>query len=283
MSTFSKIVIVACSAFLVFSATAQNESAKASGDKKVEKTESDKPAAGKDQNAKKEKDMAKEAEIKKKMAESLKKASNSPAAQKALDAEMELKKKGPPSRIFAKFTLTHGGKPFGEFTAKLFFRRTPKTVDNFIELAEGKKGFRLPSKDPKEKPKVTTGKFYDGVSFHRVIPGFMIQGGDPTGTGKYTPGYEFEDEFHPNLKHNQKGLLSMANPGRPNANGSQFFVTVAEKLPHLDNKHTIFGQVVEGLDVVVKASKVRTGLNDKPKKDLVMEKVEIVRQYKGQK
>jgi cyclophilin family peptidyl-prolyl cis-trans isomerase len=117
----------------------------------------------------------------------------------------------------------------GEFTVKLFAAETPKTVNNFIFLArEG---------------------FYDGVIFHRVIHSFMVQGGDPTGTGRGGPGYSFEDEFHPKLRHDQPGILSMANAG-PNTNGSQFFITHVAT-PHLDGKHSVFGKVVEGMDVVM--------------------------------
>jgi cyclophilin family peptidyl-prolyl cis-trans isomerase len=117
----------------------------------------------------------------------------------------------------------------GEFTVQLFAAETPKTVNNFIFLArEG---------------------FYDGVIFHRVIHSFMVQGGDPTGTGRGGPGYSFEDEFHPKLRHNQPGILSMANAG-PNTNGSQFFITHVAT-PHLDGKHSVFGKVVDGMDIVM--------------------------------
>ena len=117
----------------------------------------------------------------------------------------------------------------GELIIELYADKAPITVNNFVFLARN--------------------KFYDGVTFHRVIPGFVAQGGDPTGTGSGGPGYQFEDEFHPSLKHNTLGLLSMANSGR-NTNGSQFFITYAPT-PHLDNKHSIFGKVVKGMDVVI--------------------------------
>jgi cyclophilin family peptidyl-prolyl cis-trans isomerase len=116
----------------------------------------------------------------------------------------------------------------GDFTLELFADKAPKTVNNFVFLCRD--------------------KFYDGVTFHRVIKGFMAQGGDPTGTGTGGPGYKFADEFHPALRHNAPGILSMANAG-PGTNGSQFFITHVAT-PHLDNHHTVFGKVVEGMDVV---------------------------------
>lgn len=141
----------------------------------------------------------------------------------------------------------------GEIILELFSEEAPKTVENFVKLAEK--------------------RFYNGVIFHRVIPNFMIQGGDPTGTGGGGPGYVFEDEFHPNLKHDKPGILSMANAG-PNTNGSQFFITVAST-PWLDGRHTIFGQVLKGMDVVVKISQVQRDKNDKPLKDVIMQSVVI--------
>jgi peptidyl-prolyl cis-trans isomerase A (cyclophilin A) len=148
----------------------------------------------------------------------------------------------------AKFTTSEGS-----FEAKLFHSEVPITVSNFVELA--RKGY------------------YNDLIFHRVIPNFMIQGGDPKGNGTGGPGYTFADEFHPSLKHSKPGILSMANSG-PGTNGSQFFVTVAPT-PHLDNRHSIFGEIVSGYDVVKKISEVKA-TNDKPVKDVKIQKVEIV-------
>jgi peptidyl-prolyl cis-trans isomerase A (cyclophilin A) len=156
----------------------------------------------------------------------------------------------------------------GKIKIQLFNDKAPKTVENFVGLAEGTKEFT----DPKSGAKVKK-PFYDGLGFHRVIKGFMIQGGCPLGTGTGGPGYNFADEFNPELKHTKPGMLSMANAG-PNTNGSQFFITVAAT-PWLDNRHTIFGEVVEGLDVVMKISTAEVGSGDKPKTPILINSIKI--------
>jgi cyclophilin family peptidyl-prolyl cis-trans isomerase len=167
--------------------------------------------------------------------------------------------------VYARFSTTEG-----DFTIQLFAKETPNTVENFVGLAEGTKAW----KDPRSGQQKNT-PYFDGIIFHRVIDGFMIQGGDPTGTGTGGPGYTFADEFHPELRHNKSGILSMANAGR-NTNGSQFFITLAPT-PHLDNRHSVFGEVVEGMDVVRKIGSTRTGPGDRPIKDVVINSVKIER------
>ena len=158
----------------------------------------------------------------------------------------------------------------GTFMIRLFDKQAPNTVANFVGLAEGTREW----KDPQTgQPK--TGPFYDGVTFHRVIDGFMIQGGDRLGTGTGGPGYKFADEFHPSLRHSKAGILSMANSGA-NTNGSQFFITLGPT-PHLDNRHSVFGEVIEGMDVVTRIGSVPTGRQDRPVKPVVINKIAIKR------
>ena len=156
----------------------------------------------------------------------------------------------------------------GTFTVKLHDDKAPNTVANFVGLAEGSKEWT----DPKTGQKVKR-PFYDGLIFHRVIDGFMIQGGDPTGTGRGGPGYTIKDEFAAGLAHTQGGLFSMANAG-PNTGGSQFFITLAPT-PWLDGKHAIFGKVIAGMDVVKAIGKVQTARGDKPVEDVVMKNVTV--------
>ena len=144
----------------------------------------------------------------------------------------------------------------GDFTVELFQDKAPITTKNFIDL--------------------TNNKMYDGLIFHRVIKDFMIQGGDPKGNGTGGPGYTIPDEFHPDLKHDGAGVLSMANAG-PNTGGSQFFITLAPT-PWLNNKHAVFGKVISGLDVVKTIGNVKTGAMDKPVEDIVIKKITIVEQ-----
>jgi cyclophilin family peptidyl-prolyl cis-trans isomerase len=159
-------------------------------------------------------------------------------------------KKGDTKKLdYVQFETT-----MGKFKVKLYSDKAPVTTDNFRSLVEK--------------------KFYDGIIFHRVIDGFMIQGGDPTGTGRGGSGKTIQDEFGPGLKHGKKGILSMANAG-PNTGTSQFFITLAPQ-PHLDGKHAVFGEVVEGMDVVEKIGKTKVGAQDRPVEDVKMTKVYMV-------
>lgn len=157
---------------------------------------------------------------------------------------------------------------YGSMIVKLYYEKAPVTVANFVSLAEGTNPFVADSL-------LRGKKYYDGLIFHRVIKDFMIQGGDPAGTGSGTPGYRFKDEFHNDLTHDKKGMLSMANSG-PKTNGSQFFITHKET-PWLDGKHTVFGEVVKGMEVVDAIANVETGAGDKPKAEVVMKQVIIIR------
>jgi len=168
--------------------------------------------------------------------------------------------------VYAEFVTSEGN-----FTVRLFEDETPRTVENFIGLAEGTKEWT----DPRSNRKVRK-PYYDDVIFHRVIDGFMIQGGDPLGQGIGGPGYTFADEFHPRLRHNKAGILSMANRG-PNTNGGQFFITLGPT-PHLDDRHTVFGEVVDGMDVVTKIGRTPTGDRDRPLTDVIIKTIKIKRQ-----
>jgi peptidyl-prolyl cis-trans isomerase A (cyclophilin A) len=167
----------------------------------------------------------------------------------------------------------------GVMVARLFEDKAPRTVANFAGLARGTRAWR----DPKTNEWVKK-PLYDGLNFHRVIPGFMIQGGDPLGNGTGGPGYTFADEFDPSLRHDKPGVLSMANSGpidrrtgKPGTNGSQFFVTEVPT-PHLDNRHSVFGELVEGIDVEKKIANVPANAMNKPNEPVLIQKITIFRQ-----
>ncbi|QWC20619.1 peptidylprolyl isomerase [Halorubrum sp. 2020YC2] len=167
----------------------------------------------------------------------------------------------------------------GEIVVELFADRAPKTVENFLGLARHDPAADAePARDTNtwEDPKtgeVRGDSLYEGIVFHRVIDDFMIQGGDPMENGRGGPGYQFDDEFHDDLTHDGPGILSMANSG-PNTNGSQFFITL-DATPHLDGKHAVFGQVIDGMDVVEEIGGVPTGRNDDPREAVEIEKVDV--------
>ncbi len=169
----------------------------------------------------------------------------------------------------------------GDITIELFADRAPRTVENFIGLAE-----HDPAASAEPAPDTATWEdpesgetrgdsLYAGVEFHRVIDDFMIQTGDPIGTGRGGPGYTFDDEFHPELRHDSAGIVSMANSG-PDTNGSQFFITL-DATSHLDDRHAVFGKVVDGMDVVEEIGSLPTDAQDSPQKKAVIESVEIDR------
>jgi peptidyl-prolyl cis-trans isomerase A (cyclophilin A) len=167
---------------------------------------------------------------------------------------------------YARFVTSEG-----DFTVRLFDQEAPRTVENFVGLAEGSKQWS----DPRTNQKVQK-PYYDGTIFHRIIDGFMIQGGDPLGQGTGGPGYTFADEFHPTLRHAKAGILSMANRGR-DTNGGQFFITLAET-PWLDNKHSVFGEITEGMEVIRKiGATATTKPGDRPVKPITIASVTIER------
>lgn len=157
----------------------------------------------------------------------------------------------------------------GDIDVELYGDRVPRTVNNFVGLATGSQEWT----DPETGESVDGEPLYDDVLFHRVIDDFMIQTGDPTGTGRGGPGYEFEDEFHEELRHDESGVLSMANSG-PDTNGSQFFITLAAT-PNLDDQHAVFGRVTDGMDIVQEIGSVETDENDRPVDPVVLEAVDI--------
>ena len=156
----------------------------------------------------------------------------------------------------------------GDIEVRLFEEQVPETVGNFVGLATGEKEWEHP-----KTGETMTDPLYDDIPFHRIIGGFMIQTGDPTGTGRGGPGYTFDDEFHPDLRHDSAGMLSMANRG-PNTNGSQFFITL-DAQPHLDDKHAVFGEVTDGMDVVEAIGTANTDPQDRPTTPIHLESVEI--------
>lgn len=194
--------------------------------------------------------------------------------KKAADMAKETLKLEEGQKLYATFQTS-----MGDIVVELFARRAPATVANFVGLAEGTKEWTDPrdGKDAKKKK----APLYNGTKFHRVIPNFMIQGGDPLGKGTGGPGFRFEDEFHPELRHDTGGVLSMANSGK-NTNGSQFFIT-EKPTPHLDNRHSVFGKITDDkyLELIKKMARVDKAPDDrsksKPKKDIILKKVLIGR------
>jgi peptidyl-prolyl cis-trans isomerase A (cyclophilin A) len=169
-------------------------------------------------------------------------------------------------QLYARFVTS-----LGNIVVQLEEERAPNTVKNFVGLATGTQEWA----DPKTGESKKGVPLYSGTIFHRVIADFMIQGGDPLGSGRGNPGYRFADEFHPELHHTGPGILSMANSG-PNSNGSQFFIT-EKATPWLDNKHSVFGRTVAGADLIPKITRVEKSAGDRPVKDIVLQQIEIFR------
>lgn len=180
--------------------------------------------------------------------------------QMELIKEFDLK---PGEKLLAIFNTS-----MGKMVAELYWEQVPSTVANFVGLATGKKAWSLPGSSEK-----LTRPLYSGTIFHRVIPDFMIQGGDPLGNGTGGPGYRFADEFNPSLRHSGPGILSMANAG-PNTNGSQFFIT-ERSTPHLDNRHSVFGKVIENIELIKAIANVPTNSSDRPLSDVKLIEVQI--------
>jgi len=183
------------------------------------------------------------------------------AAQEAAEAGEDL-----PPGLYARLDTN-----MGTMVAELAWEHAPETVANFVGLIEGTKRW----KDPETGEWVEGEPYYDGLTFHRVIEGFMIQGGDPKGDGTGGPGYQFDDEFHPSLRHDEAGVLSMANAG-PGTNGSQFFITLGPT-PHLDDRHSVFGRLVRGEDVLERIGSVKTDAGDRPLEPVVIEEATVLR------
>jgi peptidyl-prolyl cis-trans isomerase A (cyclophilin A) len=222
-----------------------------------------------DKNAALERDLKAAEQARRGLQQRLAQAQKTPPAPK-LSVEEAGKALGvkPGEKLFATFDTS-----MGTLSAELFWEKAPVTVLNFVQLAEGTKEWT----DPRTNEKVKK-PLYNGTIFHRVIPDFMIQGGDPLGQGTGGPGYRFEDEFHPDLRHVGPGVLSMANSGR-NTNGSQFFITEKDT-PWLDDRHSVFGKVVEGADLIPKITRVEKSdgpQGSRPKVDVVLKKVTISR------
>ena len=196
------------------------------------------------------------------------KISSEPAMKPAPVAEETDVKTPEKKEMLAVMKIRHGDKSLGEIVIKLYPDKTPVTVDNFVDLAKGDKMFV----DSRTRQQVKR-PFYNGLTFHRIIKSFMIQGGCPIGNGTGGPGYRFKDEFVDSLIFDRPGLLAMANSG-PGTNGSQFFITTVPT-PWLNGRHTIFGEVIEGLDVVKKMEALKTGSGDRPVSPVILEEVII--------